>query len=152
MPAAASSRRSQKLRARLKVKADLKSKQPAPLTAKELSRQAAYQRLPDLIPTLSLPGASKSRSSYSLPVLVQAIQSSAHNPISKKEVEACLLVLSELAPAFLSMVKFGEAVGVVIDHQRRPRDLNERISKMNTRSQSVRPPRVLQATCAGLEA
>lgn len=96
---------------------------PAPTKA-ELERRAAMQRAEELLGILELLAASKStalRASFPLPALVQSVRSSLRSPMSKEEIERCLQVLEkDIAPGYVSLAKFGNLVGVVVNRGCRP--------------------------------
>lgn len=108
---------------------------PAPTKA-ELERRAALQRAEELLGILELLAASKGaalRASFPLPALVQSVRSSLRSPMSKEEVERCLGVLEkDIAPGYVSMAKFGNLVGVVVNRGCRPakQDIQARL-KLN---------------------
>lgn len=122
------SNRGESLRERLKAKQDLKSSLPAPPSKAEAERQAALQRVPDVVPILSLSGARGTRSTQPLASLVQSIQNSARSPVAKDEVERCLDVVAQwIAPEFLQIEETGGVTAAIINHARRPSDIDARI-------------------------
>lgn len=88
---------------------------PAGPTKAQLERRAALHRVEDITRVLNLLAAGKPRCSFSMPVMVQRLQQSLRNPISKDEVERCLeLMAKEVTPGYVAVVQAGAVKGVVV--------------------------------------
>ena len=84
-------------------------------TRQQLERKAALHRVEDIARVLDLLTSGRPRCSFSMPTMVQHLQQSLRNPISKEEVERCLgLMAKEITPGFVSLVQSGAVTGVVI--------------------------------------
>lgn len=107
---------------------------PTPPTPAELQRKAALHRAEEVLGVLSLLCASKGpgmRVSFSMPTLLQALQSSSRSPVSKDEAMKCIEVLaSEVAPGYLSVVRMGAISSVVVNQAMRPVDMNSRLGAL----------------------
>jgi hypothetical protein len=69
----------------------------------------------DIARVLELLAGSKPRCSLSMPVMVQQLQQSLRNPISREEVERCLgLMAREITPGFVNVIVSGAVRGVVV--------------------------------------
>jgi hypothetical protein len=116
--------RSLSLLERIRMKEFNQANEAHGLSKAELGRQAAFQRAEELLGILDLLAASKGsgqRVSFPLPALVRSVQNSLRSPMSKDEIERCLQVLEkEVAPWYISMAKFGNVVGVVVNRGFRP--------------------------------
>ncbi|CAK4032549.1 Hypothetical predicted protein [Lecanosticta acicola] len=100
---------------RILAKQTLASTLPAGPTQEQLERKAALHRVEDVGRVLSLLVGARGRHSMSMPAIVQQLQQSLRNPISKDEVLNCLDVMSnEVAPGFVKIVQSGKVQGVVI--------------------------------------
>lgn len=88
---------------------------PAGPTKEQLERKAALHRIEDITRILDLLAAGRARCSFSMQAMVQQLQQSLRNPISREEVERCLgLMAKEITPGFVSLLKNGTVTGVVI--------------------------------------
>lgn len=88
---------------------------PAGPTRTQLERKAALQRVEDIVRILDLMAAGRARCSFSMQAVVQQLQQSLRNPISREEVEKCLGLMSkEITPALVSLVQSGFVTGVVV--------------------------------------
>lgn len=117
---------------RIRAKELLQSTLPAPPSRESLDRKAALQRLEEVVPVLKILSTSTTSSSsslsasastaaegkklsFTLPTLVQTLQNSLRNPISKAEADLCVVLLAEeVAPEWVRLVRCGKVVGVVI--------------------------------------
>ncbi|CAF9920041.1 MAG: hypothetical protein ALECFALPRED_001412 [Alectoria fallacina] len=123
--------RSTDLFSRLKAKQLHQSTIPLPPSAEILARKSALQRLHEITPVLeSLANFSKkhvnddvaavgirpmaSIVSFTLPTLVQHLQMSLRNPISKKEVVESLRLLADAAPGWVEVKEVGRMIGVTL--------------------------------------
>ena len=137
--------RSKSLLQRIKLKAITNNAQPATATAAQADRRMALNRLDEIIATLDMLSTSKplsisssssttmtklvgskisaparGKTSFSLAQLVQTIQQSLKNPISKQEIEACFRLLAqEVAPKWVEMYSIGKITGVVLNVENR---------------------------------
>ena len=88
---------------------------PAGPTREQLERKSALHRVEEIARVLDLLAAGRPRCSFSMPAMIQQLQQSLHNPISKEEVVRCLgLMYKEITPCFLSLVQSGAVTGVVV--------------------------------------
>ena len=88
---------------------------PAGPTRQQLERKAALQRIEEIERILDLLAAGRPRCSFSMPIMIQQLQQSLRNPISKEEVERCLeLMATEITPGFVKLVRTGAVTGVVV--------------------------------------
>ena len=103
--------RSNALIARILAKKSIADQKPAPPSTESLTRRAAFQRLDEVVGVLNslatiqmrkvsrVPFHKKPRGdqtySFTIPMLVQALQGSMRNPIAKAEVVACMGLLAE---------------------------------------------------------
>ena len=105
--------RSNALIARILAKKALADKEPAPPSIETLARKAAFQRLNEVVSVLDSLTTIQMRKvvkvstafhkkprgdqtySFTLPMLVQSLQGSMRNPISKDEVVTCMDLLAE---------------------------------------------------------
>ncbi|KAK0256345.1 hypothetical protein LTR48_002252 [Friedmanniomyces endolithicus] len=98
----------------------LASSLPAGPTKQQLERRAALHRVEDIARVLGLLVGAKSRVSLSMQAMVQQLQQSLRNPISREEVEQCLeLMAAEVMPGFVSLFVSGSVRGVVVRREGR---------------------------------
>ncbi|MCJ1362810.1 hypothetical protein MMC16_001916 [Acarospora aff. strigata] len=118
---------------RIKAKEFHQSTLPAPPSQASVGRKSALQRLDEVVPVLNiltnnsgdnLPAcdltrpvsATEQKITITLPTLVQTLQNSLRNPISKAEGELCVALLAEeVAPEWVQLVRLGKVVGVVVN-------------------------------------
>lgn len=131
---------------RIQAKSQQKSRLPPPPSKETSLRRAAVQRVPEVVNVLLLltPAITSTAglSPNSLPkkpfrweTIVQNIQDSAHNPVSKSEVEACLDLLSQKEVAgdwiqVITLSRFRSVVlrgGLVIS----PREIIQKVEDLN---------------------
>ncbi|MCJ1254047.1 hypothetical protein MMC24_001861 [Lignoscripta atroalba] len=134
-PAAVTSRSSDLL-TRILAKQRHQSTLPLPPSPQTLARKSALQRLEEVIPVLDILTTSGSRSqlnnnnnvadgtgendcfrkvSFTMSTLVQHLQMSLRNPISKDEAVKCVnLLAEEVAPEWLGVREIGKVVGVTV--------------------------------------
>ncbi|KAF1958138.1 hypothetical protein CC80DRAFT_25307 [Byssothecium circinans] len=101
----------------------------------ELARQSALQRSEEVLGVLALLCSSKGpgmpRVSFSMNAVVQALQGSIRMPISKDEALKCVEVLAqEVAPGYVSVIRMGAMVNVVVNQVLRPRDVRGRLAEL----------------------
>lgn len=124
---------------RLAAKAQQQSTLPAPPTPSQLARKRALQRLPDIAPVLQslAVGAQKHDNgdtaeyadgaaarerrplvqrqvSFTMATLVQVLQGSLRNPIARDEAVACVMLMAEVVPEWVTVREVGRCVGVVV--------------------------------------
>ncbi|KAK0362928.1 hypothetical protein LTR94_017437 [Friedmanniomyces endolithicus] len=98
----------------------LASSLPAGPTKQQLERRAALHRVEDIARVLGLLVGAKPRVSLSMQAMVQQLQQSLRNPISREEVEQCLeLMAAEVMPGFVSLFVSGSVRGVVVRREGR---------------------------------
>ena len=77
-------------------------------TREQLERKSALHRLEEIERIVDLLATGRPRCSFSMPVMIQQLQQSLRNPISKEEVERCLdLMAGEITPGFVRLVRTG---------------------------------------------
>ena len=114
-PAQATQSRGTNLLDRILAKQAHTASLPAGPTKEQLERKAALHRIEDIARVLDLLAAGRARCSFSMQAMVQQLQQSLRNPISREEVERCLdLMAKEVTPDFVRLVKNGAVTGVVI--------------------------------------
>ena len=114
---------------RLRAKQLHQSTLPAPPTKEELSRQAALQRIEEVVAVLTILSTSTSvgqqRISFTIPTLLGKLRDSCKNPISREEGTACVrLLASELTPDWVRLVKMGSVDALVVNPDSRPTELD----------------------------
>lgn len=117
---------------RIQAKQQLLASRPDGPTQQELDRKAALDRIEDVARVMDLLAGARPRVSFSSQTMVQHLQGSLRNPISKDEAERCMdLMASEIAPSFVSLIKTGSVRGVVVTRAGRPTtaDLRRRLDE-----------------------
>ena len=121
---------------RLRAKQLHQSTLPAPPTREELSRQAALQRIDEVVAVLTILSTSTSvsqqRISFTISTLLGKLRDSCKNPISKEEGTACVrLLASELTPDWVRLVRMGSVDALVVNPDCRPTelDIKERVKR-----------------------
>lgn len=121
---------------RLRAKQLHQSTLSAPPTKEELSRRAALQRMEEIVAVLTILSTSTSigqtRISFTLPTVLGTLRDSCKVPISKDEGTTCLrLLASEIAPAWVRIVKMGKVEALVVNRDGRPteQDVTERVKR-----------------------
>lgn len=121
---------------RLKAKESRQSTLSAPPSKAELSRNAAFHRLEEVVSVLSLLTSSTSvgqqRVSFTLPTVLGKLRDSFKTPMSKEEGETCVrLLASDIAPEWLRVVRMGKVDAIVVNRNNRPSDLDikERVQR-----------------------
>jgi len=100
---------------RILAKQAVTASMPAGPTKVQLERRAALHRIEDIARVLNLLTGARPRACFSMPAMVQQLQQSLRNPISREEVERCLeLMAGEITPGFVSVVQSGAVKGVVV--------------------------------------
>ena len=125
--------RSSDLLTRILAKQHHQSTLPLPPSPENIARKSSIQRLEEIIPVLDILTTSGSRTqlsdladsteeemdggkiSFTMSTLVQHMQMSLRNPISKDEAKRCVTVLAnEIAPDWVSVRVVGKIVGVMV--------------------------------------
>jgi hypothetical protein len=122
--------RSCSLLQRIQAKQLHQSTLPLPPSPETLARRNALQRLDEVIPVLEILTTSGSRSShngaieeasgntvssFTMPTVVQHLQMSLRNPISREEAERCVgLLADEIAPGWVGIREVGRLKGVTV--------------------------------------
>ncbi|KAI4209598.1 MAG: hypothetical protein LQ351_007495 [Letrouitia transgressa] len=121
--------RSNSLRDRIKAKQMKQANLPPPPSQAELERKVSLQRIEELLPVLELlttSGSSKSSvlgekkqvqnvQSFTMATIVQHLQMSLRNPISKEDAIRCVrLIAEEVAPEWVGVKEVGKLVGVTL--------------------------------------
>ncbi|KAI9738189.1 MAG: hypothetical protein M1834_008687 [Cirrosporium novae-zelandiae] len=126
--------RGQSLLARIRAKELHQAKLPVPLSKDASLRKTVMQKVEDVCSTLIILSSSSSASdplgtgratdrkiSYTMPALLQTLEKSLRNPMSKEEGERCLRLLAEeLTPDWIQLVLLGKIKGVVLNKSRQP--------------------------------
>jgi hypothetical protein len=100
---------------RILAKQALSATLPAGPTKEQRERRAALQRIEDIARVLDLLATGRLRCSFSMQAMVQQLQQSLRNPISREETERCVeLMAREVTPGFVGLVRNGAVTGVVI--------------------------------------
>lgn len=136
-------KRSDSLLSRIRAKQLHQSTLPPPPSTATILRKSALQRLEELAPVLEILTSSASRSTFSrslnttthtirisslmemteqygtysftMPTLVQHLQMSLKNPISKEDAISCVrLLATEVAPSWVKIKEVGKVVGVTV--------------------------------------
>ncbi|KAI9671892.1 MAG: hypothetical protein M1817_003437 [Caeruleum heppii] len=142
-PAKGSADRKRNLLARIRAKEVLAAKAPAGPTQSELQRKSSLEKIMAIVPLVThLSNATENqarqstgpkgsqRTSIPLPNLLQHLQGSLRNPISREEGELCIRLLAqEVAPEWIELVTMGTVIVVVVKKRNRPTDsvINERV-------------------------
>lgn len=136
-------KRSDSLLSRIRAKQLHQSMLAPPPSTAIILRKSALQRLEELVPVLEILTSSASRSTFSrslnttthtirisslmdmteqhgtysftMPTLVQHLQMSLKNPISKEDAVSCVrLLATEVAPSWVKIKEVGKVVGVTV--------------------------------------
>ncbi|GAB7343389.1 hypothetical protein MBLNU457_1427t1 [Dothideomycetes sp. NU457] len=100
---------------RIIAKQQLLSTRPSGPTREEIDRNAALDRVEDVIRVMDLLATGRPRVSFSMQMMIQHLQSSLRSPISREEAERCIdLMAGEIVPSFVSLIKTGSVSGVVV--------------------------------------
>lgn len=122
--------RSSSLLSRIQAKELHQTTLPLPPSPETVARGNALQRLEEVIPVLEILTTSGSRSghngaleeavgnrlfSFTMPTVVQHLQMSLRNPISRDEAERCVgLLAGEIAPGWIGVREVGKVKGVTV--------------------------------------
>ena len=124
--------RSSSLLSRIRAKELYQSTLPGAPSPDSIARRNALQRLEEVVPVLEILTSSATRSlhtgttsadansqnqvfSFTIPTIVQHLQMSLRNPISKDEAMKCIgLLADEITPAWIGVKKVGKLNGVTI--------------------------------------
>lgn len=103
---------------RIMAKQQLLSSRPSGPTQDEIDRKAALDRVEEVVLIMEMLAGGRPRVSFSGQMMVQHLQNSLRNPISKDEAERCIaLIANEVAPSFVSLIQTGNVRGVVVKRQ-----------------------------------
>ena len=121
--------RSAALKSRIFARQQLQSAAPSPLSPEQIARRSALLRVTEvayILESIALSGQKHRNddaeddpfkqvtrnTSFTMPTLVQSLQMSLRNPMSREEAGKCVHLLAELAPEWLSVNMVGNVVGV----------------------------------------
>lgn len=117
---------------RIMAKQQLLSTRPSGPTQEEVDRRAALDRIEEVVLIMEMLAGGRPRVSFSSQMMIQHLQNSLRNPISKEEAERCIgLIANEVAPSFVSLIQTGNVRGVVVKRQGRPTNVQLRQSLQN---------------------
>ena len=124
--------RSDGLLSRIRAKEMVQSTLPPPPSAAMLERKTSLRRLEEIVPVLELltsgtikgvqqnknplenPQIKMQTQSFTMPTLVQHLQMSLRNQISKDDAITCLRLLAEIVPEWVCIRQVGKCIGVTI--------------------------------------
>ena len=132
-PLEAISTRSSSLLERIRAKELRQSILPGAPSPEILARKSALQRLEEVVPVLEILTGSGSHDksdkqagseklfSFTMPTVVQHLQTSLRNPISKDEAMRCVRLLArEITPEWVSLREIGKVSGVTVRRGKGP--------------------------------
>lgn len=126
------SSRSGSLLDRIRAKELVQSTLPPPPSAAILERKSSLRKLEEVVPVLELltsgtlnrsqpnkkplgnPQLQTQTQSFTMPTLVQHLQMSLRNPISKDDAVRCIRLLAEIVPEWVGVREVGKCVGVTV--------------------------------------
>ena len=124
--------RSDSLLSRIRAKETFQSTLPLPPTAAMLERKSSLHRLEEVVPVVALltsgtvnraqqhgrplgnPQLQTQTQSFTMPTLIQYLQMSLRNPISKDDAIRCIRLLAELVPEWVGVREVGKCIGVTV--------------------------------------
>lgn len=124
--------RSGSLLDRIRAKELVQSTLPPPPSAAILERKSSLHRLEEVVPVLELltsgtisrvqqstkplgnPQLQTQTQSFTMPTLVQNLQMSLRNPISKDDAIRCIRLLAEIVPEWVGVREVGKCIGVTV--------------------------------------
>ena len=124
--------RSDSLLSRIRAKELVQSALPPPPSAATLAKKSILQRVEEVVPVLELLIAGSAvgkpepfdalaklqqqmeTQSFTMPTLVQHMQMSFRNPISKVDAMKSVRMLAEVAPEWVGLKEIGKCVGVTV--------------------------------------
>ncbi|KAL8797476.1 MAG: hypothetical protein Q9195_000292 [Heterodermia aff. obscurata] len=124
--------RSDGLLSRIRAKEMVQSTLPPPPSAAMLERKSSLRRLEEVVPVLELltsgtirgtqqykkplvnPQLQMQTQSFTMPTLVQHLQMSLRNQISKDDAIRCITLLAEIVPEWVCIKQVGKCIGVTI--------------------------------------
>ncbi|CAF9937845.1 MAG: hypothetical protein HETSPECPRED_000679 [Heterodermia speciosa] len=124
--------RSDSLLSRIRAKEMVQSTLPPPPSAAMLERKSSLRRLEEVVPVLELltsgtikgiqpnqkplvnPQLQMQNQSFTMPTLVQHLQMSLRNQISKDDAIRCIRLLAEIVPEWVCIRQIGKCIGVTI--------------------------------------
>ena len=142
--------RSDSLLSRIRAKELIQARLPAALSPVVLARKSALQRIEEVVPVVALlvGGCSrggnkrlsgsvklkqqKQTQSFTMPTLVQHLQMSLRNPISKEDAVKCVRLLADLAPEWVGLKEVGSCTGITVrmDGAVGREDMRKRVERM----------------------
>ena len=126
------SSRSGSLLDRIRAKELVQSTLPPPPSAAMLERKSSLHRLEEVVPVLELltsgtisriqqstrpldnPQLQTQTQSFTMPTLVQNLQMSLRNPISKDDAIRCIRLLADIVPEWVGVREVGKCIGVTV--------------------------------------
>lgn len=121
---------------RLRAKQLHQSTLPPPPSNADIARKAALQRIEEVVGVLSILSTSSSigqqRISFTLPTVLGKLRDSFKTPISREEGATCVrLLVSEIAPEWVRIVKMGKVEALVVNRDEKPGedDIRERVRR-----------------------
>ncbi|KAG7009100.1 hypothetical protein G7Y79_00003g009680 [Physcia stellaris] len=124
--------RSGSLLDRIRAKELVQSTLPPPPSAAMLERKSSLHRLEEVVPVLELltsgtisrvqqsttplgnPQLQTQTQSFTMSTLVQNLQMSLRNPISKDDAVRCIRLLAEIVPGWVGVREVGKCIGVTV--------------------------------------
>lgn len=124
--------RSDSLLSRIRAKELIQSALPPPPSSAALARILALQRIEEVVPVFELltaglaagfserlassekPSQQMQVQSFTMPTLVQHLQMSLRNPISKEDAVRCVRLLAEVVPEWVRLLELGKCIGVTV--------------------------------------
>ncbi|KAL8826936.1 MAG: hypothetical protein Q9191_003491 [Dirinaria sp. TL-2023a] len=124
--------RNKSLLSRIRAKELVQSTLPPPPTAATVAKKSALRRIEDITPVLEMltsssngesckvesriskPQQQAQSKSFTMPTIVQNLQMSLRNPISKEEAVTSVRTLSELCPEWIGLNVLGKCVSVTV--------------------------------------
>lgn len=124
--------RSDSLLSRIRAKEMVQSTLPPPPSAAMLERKSSLNRLEEIVPVFELltsgtidriqqsrrplgnPQLQTQTQSFTMPTLIQHLQMSLRNPISKDDAIRCVRLLAKLVPEWVGVREVGKCVGVTV--------------------------------------
>lgn len=124
--------RNKSLLSRIRAKELVQSTLPPPPTAAAVAKKSALRRIEDIAPVLEMltsssngesckvesrvskPQQQVQSRSFTMPTIVQNLQTSLRNPISKEEAVTSVRMLSDLCPEWIGLNVLGKCISVTV--------------------------------------
>ncbi|KAK3069273.1 hypothetical protein LTR53_012509 [Teratosphaeriaceae sp. CCFEE 6253] len=120
----------------------LASSLPSRPSKEQVERNAALHRIEDVARVLGLLVGAKARVTLGMQAMVQQLQQSLRNPISREEVERCLeLMAAEITPGFVNVIMSGSVKCVTVRRDRKPDVVDLRMNVQRAGARENTPPR-----------